>query len=338
MSVFPVTEHANKISGVFSRPYLVKNAGLKTVYLGQDSSLTVGTQAISMNPGGTLNWAGDTTELWALCAPGETSTLELLYTGDSAFTPGPTSVSIFSDTEELYNATTNFPIGPINILPVTDVSLYSSLLVYVNSPAPLSCSPDCISVVIDIMDSLGNVLLTANPRWNGTGWFTIPLVGTHVRVRGGSSVVLTRDIKILATTAEFERRYYNYPGSNGQIVGGAPGFIDYFETSKFVAADVALGIGVNATAFIPHFSGPSTVNARISGNSVASCWGELVPLIGSSPIWSISTTIAGSSTAGLNPYSSLAPLYLPESPLYWLLNNGAGSAGARRIWFNHEFS
>lgn len=92
MSVFIVTPTPNLVSGPYSRPYLVRNAGTAVVYLGQDSSLAVGAHAISMPGGSTLNWSGDT-QLWAMTAAGESSTLEILYTGDSAFTPGPTNVN-----------------------------------------------------------------------------------------------------------------------------------------------------------------------------------------------------------------------------------------------------
>jgi len=107
VSVFTVTESPNFVSGVYSRPYLVRNAGTVAVYLGQDASLAVGAHSISMPPGSTLNWSGET-QLWACTAPGETSTLEVLYTGDSAFTPGPTTVNA-------------------NITPVSDNLFYQSL-------------------------------------------------------------------------------------------------------------------------------------------------------------------------------------------------------------------
>lgn len=122
MPVFPVAPSPNKISGIFTRPYLVKNGGVKTVYLGQDSSLTVGTQSISLPAGGSLNWSGET-ELWACTAPGETSNLEILYTGDSAFVPGPSQVdATITDPVTINGPSRELANGVANLIPVSNAS------------------------------------------------------------------------------------------------------------------------------------------------------------------------------------------------------------------------
>lgn len=92
MTVRQITTTPGFQSGVFSRPYLVRNSGDTTVYLGQDSSLTVQTRNISLPAGASLNWEGET-ELWAMVESG-VGELEVLYDANSAFTPGPTSVGI----------------------------------------------------------------------------------------------------------------------------------------------------------------------------------------------------------------------------------------------------
>lgn len=93
MTVRVVTDKAQFQSGVFSRPYLVRNSGATTVYFGQDSSLTPATRAVSLPPGSSLNWQGST-ELWAVCATGQTGELEIMQDANSAFTPGPSTVNI----------------------------------------------------------------------------------------------------------------------------------------------------------------------------------------------------------------------------------------------------
>lgn len=96
MPVRPVTDRATWQSGTFTRAYIVKNSGDTTVYLGQDSSLTVATRAFSLPSGSTLNWAGDT-ELWAVTDAGAQGELEVLYDASSAFTPGPDKVTATID-------------------------------------------------------------------------------------------------------------------------------------------------------------------------------------------------------------------------------------------------
>lgn len=84
---FITAERPAFVSGIYTRPYTVRNAGSKDVYLGQDSSLTVGTRSITLTRGATMQWSGDT-ELWAICAPGEETSIEYIYEGASSVTDG----------------------------------------------------------------------------------------------------------------------------------------------------------------------------------------------------------------------------------------------------------
>lgn len=93
MSRSTVTDRASFVAGSNSQPFIVRNDGVKTVYLGQDSSLSVSSRDFTLTPGSSLNW-GASTELWAICDAGETSALEWMYDSNTSFTPGPSNVVV----------------------------------------------------------------------------------------------------------------------------------------------------------------------------------------------------------------------------------------------------
>jgi len=138
MSVVPVDSSATFVSGTFTRPYLVKNSGKETIYLGQDSSLSVIARAFSLPAGSTLNWSGET-ELWAITDTGLASELEILYTGENSFTPAPgTVISRLANAPTLLGTFTEIrPVGagstarlyPAAGEPLIDVSAFSSIFI-----------------------------------------------------------------------------------------------------------------------------------------------------------------------------------------------------------------
>lgn len=123
MTVYNVRDTPDMISGVFTRPYIVKNSGAAVIYLGQDSSLTVETRAFSLPSGSTLNWSGST-ELWAVTDTDKLGELEVLYTGENSFSPGPSTVTAKSSNAPVLLARVpititglegGFPIPPIYV-------------------------------------------------------------------------------------------------------------------------------------------------------------------------------------------------------------------------------
>lgn len=180
MPVYPVTDSAKFISGTFIRPYIVKNSGDETVYLGQDSSLTVATRAFSLPVGSTLNWSGDT-ELYAVTDAGVTSEIELLFTGENSFTPGPSTVQNRSITDVTTLATgsraiAGTPGGQLTFTPsgLYDVSDYSSVLLDVYYDT-LGLSADAVnnffSAVLEFYRDVDDIVngippvWVANPQW-----------------------------------------------------------------------------------------------------------------------------------------------------------------------------
>lgn len=135
MTVSEISDNAKFISGIYSQPFIVRNDGKETVYLGQDSSLTVGSRSFTLAPGSSLNW-GAGTELWAITDPGKSSRLEWMYDSNTSFTPGPSSVSINSLLTELASYEYSVPDTAVaffsTITPLIDVSGYSSLYIDVN--------------------------------------------------------------------------------------------------------------------------------------------------------------------------------------------------------------
>jgi len=93
----PVTGNPTQISSVYSSDYQVINVGTATVYLGQNSSLSLNAYGVPLAPGASMQWHG-TSELWGLCNPADlaanlTGSVSILYSGASLFTPGPSTVS-----------------------------------------------------------------------------------------------------------------------------------------------------------------------------------------------------------------------------------------------------
>lgn len=135
MPVYGINDSPKFISGTYTRPYIVKNSGDNPVYLGQDSSLTVPTRAFSLPAGSTLNWSGDT-ELWAVTDGGLTGELELLFTGENSFTPGPSNLKLSSAITLLDTISLPYIGGASSVsklgLPV-EVSDYSSIILIVSN-------------------------------------------------------------------------------------------------------------------------------------------------------------------------------------------------------------
>lgn len=96
MPVIPITSSniPTRISGVYSKPYMLHNTGAVTLYLGLDGSVNAIQRELTLTPGSTVNWDGKT-ELWAISAiTGVQGEVELIYNANTSFTPAPSSVGI----------------------------------------------------------------------------------------------------------------------------------------------------------------------------------------------------------------------------------------------------
>ncbi len=260
------------IAGVYSNPFLVRNSGEATVYLGQDSSLSVIARAITLGPGASLNWQGKT-ELWAITDAGETGELEWLYDADTTITPGPDVVTTRLVYETLYqNLTTPIQPSVVNtLIDSVDVDAYQSLMVSITAPAAITCSTPTFTLRVRQYSAAGLIVHTAEPRFSGLGNFTVPLIGSLVTVSvyGDSSFISTnREITISATNALLGRSYYHNPGSIGQVTGASGAVIvEDYSLSKYSAAQYVAPIANPAFYFASSWSGPGTYTVRSTASS-----------------------------------------------------------------------
>lgn len=211
MTVHQVTDVAKFVSGIYTRPYIVKNSGDNTVYLGQDSSLTVTTRAFSLPAGSTLNWSG-TTELWAVTDIGLIAELELLYTGENSFSPGPSTVfaKSASDVVLIREETINYQAGAISgggSLNFDDVSNYSSVII------TLTITPNVGTLAANLnnyiygsfaFSDISDLLLAprANAFYN-PGWFLCSTEQTIYGLTLPQSIQLPVSGKYLSGIVEF---------------------------------------------------------------------------------------------------------------------------------------
>lgn len=281
MSVFLVTQNANKVSGIFTRPYLVRNGGDKTVYLGQDSSLSPGNQSISMPPGSTLNWSGDT-DLWACTDIGESSNLEVLYTGDSAFTPGPTDV----------NATINPILDNLFYISVTptdfsyqspwvDVRDYQTLVVQIEAllaGGNIYNGDSDIRIEVEWSTTPSVITSYATETFGaagaGTTSYRFPVIARYARftiTRKNTLIALqTINFKVNGLNYVLPARYFCIPEPTAYDLTqfGAynqPGNSDDYIRSGSFSVSGSMAAVRNAFAPIPHVAGPANFG-----------WGRLV--------------------------------------------------------------
>lgn len=174
MPAYPVDgTRPNQLSGIYSDPYVIRNDGVFDVYLGQDSSLTPGTRELTLTPGSTTTWNGQT-ELWALCNRGEAVEVELIFTADMSFSPGPKIVDVQSiigtvtvdgivQTKQvatatlLDSATTNVPSGSgalqVFSQPITGLTQYNSVLITYECSDPGFLTPQILNSVLLTCDN-----------------------------------------------------------------------------------------------------------------------------------------------------------------------------------------
>lgn len=89
MTVFQLSTSPTQLQSGYAGGFLVHNNGTNPAYLGLDSSVSHGTQSITLVPGASLTWNG---ELWGVCDNGLPTTLETALQGQGHSAPGPSSV------------------------------------------------------------------------------------------------------------------------------------------------------------------------------------------------------------------------------------------------------
>lgn len=244
MTVYQITSKANKLAGIFANPYLLRNAGDTTIYLGTDSSLSVGTQSLSLTAGSTLNWAGGS-ELWAITTTGQTGVLEVMQDAGSAFTPGPTNVT----------AKINDPVQVFGTISLTGSAV--DLGTYVNNAVPRSAiipayeggAPTLVDLIIpdsiqtlristgsntnvsttaivtfylwlEWRDTVGTVVYTeaVSGVWGTTAYYTVPKRSNRVSIRAcnpssnaGTPGDPSMDIgcRVVGFTTDLPQSYYS---------------------------------------------------------------------------------------------------------------------------------
>jgi hypothetical protein len=78
--IIPVSTVPQKISGTASKPYLISNdpTSASTIYLGQNSSVSINNYGIKLTPGSSLTWTEISSEVWAVVAS-NTASVTVIY-------------------------------------------------------------------------------------------------------------------------------------------------------------------------------------------------------------------------------------------------------------------
>lgn len=166
MPVYPVTDVPKFITGVNTDSYILKNSGVETVYIGQDSSLTVLNRAFSLPPGSVMQWPGKSTEIWAVTDTGLTAEIEILFNSQANYVPGPDRVTatVRQDAEVIYSGTRTINAGGMFVIPRIDtVGNYASVMISIT----------CVTPLPNVFIPSGNNNLLVAQTWEvntPTGW------------------------------------------------------------------------------------------------------------------------------------------------------------------------
>lgn len=262
-------ERPSFVAGVYTRPFLIKNSGNATVYLGQDSSLTVASRAFSIAPGGTLNWEGKT-ELWAIADKGSVSEMEVLYTGNTSSTPGPSIVGSRNVWKRVVDVSTTVvpPLGYLDYT-VDDVTNYSTLQInirgeYIDGNTPNMNYP--VRVIIQwyggpqeeyLMSRRGTIQIRTSVKGYG-------LAITVANNASGVNVPWTADyITASLTTAVlpdyFSHEYIKTNTSLQQTEGIAGAAIVASLPRKLVKFQFDVAANATGYWYLPHFAGVASL-------------------------------------------------------------------------------
>lgn len=340
MPVYPVGPRAAFVSSVYSQKYIVKNTDPQnTVYLGQASDLTIPTRAFSLPPGSTLNWSGET-ELWAMTDPGKTAEIELLYTGENSFSPGPSVVSLKNTAAVLVDNTAGITVGN-GTYPIYAGSTGDASTISVRVDATLSATPFITSAIAQLQvawladDGVTIVSYDWCYFWSGglLDW-KIPVRGSYMTIQltvaGGIQTSLPN---VFAHSALLGRLYYQEP----------PKGIQPSAACTLVAQPTALS---NQYGFVLTKTAANSVNIPIASyagdaNMYWETGGVAGPhqgVIGTFP------TTAGLNNSGIaiarridtaNTTYEPTPVIFPERPAYFASFSAEGIGASTTISINY---
>jgi len=216
MPVYPVGTSPTFVTGVYSRPYIVKNSGDVTVYLSQSSALSISGNAyeFSLPAGSTLNWSGET-ELWAAVVAGGTGQLELLFTGENSFTPGPSVISIRSDVDVLTQVSTTDPVFSYDNNKLSSYNTLYVNLYFTGTPSGAN-NLECVTILLTFTDAVGALYVRryrAYGYFQGTTSWAIPIESGRVSITivPTSLANLAHTIQVSASSrAIAKERYATY--------------------------------------------------------------------------------------------------------------------------------
>lgn len=153
---------------------LIRNTGNSAVFLDKYSSVTSANYGLELQPFDSVNWSGS--DLWAVSAPGDTSTLSVLYGADGV-SLGAVSAVVTGDV----TATIDGPVDANILGTVTvdgDVSISGPVTASISGTVPV----DIQNAVINA-DVTGNIIVDS-------GEVNVGGILTPVQVQGGGSVLV----------------------------------------------------------------------------------------------------------------------------------------------------
>jgi hypothetical protein len=353
-AVIPVGTQPQKISGTASKPYLITNdvSSASTIYIGQDSSVSVNSYGIKLSPGSSLTWTEISKEVWAVVASnsanvtviyeatgtvsGQTTTLASVYPAllqtlviPFDFTAGTgQTVNTFLNTQTIQNysairiqISVNVTTGESSGVPNLDNGAYIEFS-GIQSVNQLSNSTTAVSRTNVALWTFGNEALGTTGLMPAIQTYDFPVINTFltsswITWANGSTAnsgigTITARIYGLYNVVVQQERYQNYIGNPRAALEG--------KLIAGTATATSTGLATQAQ------NGPATlmlapVTAGITALSVAlQTW--LAPPTRQT-IARVALTTPGTINAG-----QIWNITLPNSPLVLEYNQTGAGTGA----------
>lgn len=129
-----VGQNPQKVSGTAVRPYLLTNdsGSYNTVYLGQNSSVSTNSYALTLNPGASIVWTELNNEVWAVTDKGGSANLVVAYEAGGTFVPSSfgANATLISKTDIAFTTSQNVLTGTIADIYIGN---YASVMVMVST-------------------------------------------------------------------------------------------------------------------------------------------------------------------------------------------------------------
>lgn len=274
-----------QISQTGTQEALIQNTGNVPVYLDSISAVSSANHGLAIAPLSSVNWAQGR-DLWAVCAPGQTSSLTVLY--------GATGTALSEVSAVVTGDVTATVTGPVdaNITNATVPVSGNVTATIDNASIPVTGSVDAniTNATLDVAGSVNANITNANIDATVTGNIIVDSgeiqvggIDTPVMVQGGGSILLNTTGSVAAGA-----------GAQHDIALPANGLTYYgigvivTVTSKTVSNDVPLAVWVrNFGAVAPTNAYPvlpSSPATRLGGFGRLSTIGIVVPMGTSFPL------------------------------------------------------